>query len=339
MKPSLLPGLTGLRGIGALWVVLYHIQFGIGLPFAEVGYLGVDLFFILSGFVLSHAHFSIRWCRATYFEFLQARFARIFPLHWTCLLLTVLIIQFFPEIRASMPNKFRWDDLLSSILLVQNWGFGRVVPWNVPSWSLSTEWLMSIAFPLFLSIGRRIPAGLAAFLCAGCLLVFALFLNLTNNPVPDVTLRAGVIRTVCEFAAGCLLYRFYESGGQVNRLVKAVAILAFLFGVLLPSWSVVTIFSIPVLILLAAQPAGLIFNAVSIKTFQFLGEVSFSIYLTHWILLQVSDRIEAASQISGLLRVVWSGCFLVMIIGLSTLSYFGVEKPARAWLRPARRHR
>jgi len=337
MKTSLLPGLTGLRGVGALWVVFYHVQFGHNLPVAEVGYLGVDLFFILSGFVLSHAHFNIRWCRASYLEFLQTRFARIFPLHWMCLLLTVIIISVYPQIRVSMASKFKWVDLISSIFLVQNWGFGRVVPWNVPSWSLSTEWLMSITFPLFLSAERRIRANLAAFLCVGCLLIFALFLNLTNNSVPDVTLRAGLVRTVCEFAAGCLLYRFYESGRQVSMPTKVISVLLFSFGFFIPSWSVVTIFGIPTLILLAAQSGGLVFTVMSIKPFQFLGQISFSIYLTHWILLQLSDRVETALQITGSLSIIWSGCFIALIIGLSTLSYFGVERPARAWLRPSRR--
>lgn len=56
MKPKIIPGLTGLRGVAAVWVVLYHFLAGSGIPVLNAGYLGVDIFFILSGFVLSHVY-------------------------------------------------------------------------------------------------------------------------------------------------------------------------------------------------------------------------------------------------------------------------------------------
>ena len=98
VRPVSLPGLTGLRGIGAIWVVVFHAQHGMNLPVADAGYLGVDLFFILSGFILSHAHPETRWDWVRYRTFLRTRFARILPMHWAGLALVGLVLVVYPRI-------------------------------------------------------------------------------------------------------------------------------------------------------------------------------------------------------------------------------------------------
>ena len=331
-----LPGLTGLRGIGAIWVVIHHAQYGFDLPIASAGYLGVDLFFILSGFVLSHAHQEGVWRWATYFRFLRARFARIFPLHWAALLLVVVTIVICPRILEDMPDRFHWPELVSSIFLVQSWGLGRPAAWNVPAWSLSTEWLVSIAFPAFLYPARQIARPeVAAILCFSCLGAFAVFLWLTSNPSPNVVARAGIVRTICEFAAGCLLYRLYATGWKPNLCVAILGATLVLGGVLSPETkSIISVFGFPILIVLATLHSHPVGKLLSTRPLVFLGEISFSIYLLHWILLQASDRWREAAGASGGVRAfAWFCGYFAFVIMLSTMSYRLIEVPARQRLR------
>src|SRR6188768_1996982 len=100
-RSEAIPGLTGLRGIGALWVLLFHWaglrQWGREAPVLGFGYLGVDLFFLLSGFVLTHVYLrrlSLDW--ASYRQFLLLRFARIYPLYASVLLAFAAAILLIP---------------------------------------------------------------------------------------------------------------------------------------------------------------------------------------------------------------------------------------------------
>ena len=75
-----IPALTGLRGIAALWVVFFHLEYGSAIPIIEKGYLGVDIFFILSGFILMHAYSGPKSNKFGYTRFIKARIARVYPL-------------------------------------------------------------------------------------------------------------------------------------------------------------------------------------------------------------------------------------------------------------------
>jgi peptidoglycan/LPS O-acetylase OafA/YrhL len=333
-RPATLPGLTGLRGVGALWVVLYHAQGSMGLPIAQAGYLGVDLFFILSGFVLSHAYPDMRWNWPSYRAFLRARFARIFPMHWAALAVVALVLVLYPGVYADMPQVFALRGLFASIPLMQNWGFGRPGPWNGPAWSLSTEWLVSLAFPLFVLGVRRVATPLlAALLCAASLVAFEVFLVLTHNPSPALIGRAGVVRTVCEFAAGCLLYRVYAARMKVSVATVLIGALLILAGLLVPAWAILAVFGFPVVILLASQSSGPVKRVLSTPKMMFIGEISFSLYLLHWILLIASNRLQASLRIQGLGALLWFCCFLGLVIALSAGTYHLIEVPARRWLR------
>ena len=337
LRPVSLPGLTGLRGVGAMSVVIYHAQYGMHLPIADAGYLGVDLFFILSGFVLSHAHPETRWSWIRYRSFLRTRIARIFPMHWAGLALVGLVLVLYPKVYSDMPGRFQWSELISSLLLIQNWGWGRALVWNIPSWSLSTEWMVSIAFPLFIIPARCvIRPVLAALLCAVCLGAFAVFLVITNYPDPNVAAKAGIVRTVCEFAAGCFLYRIYAAGLIVSAEVALSGAALIVAGLLFAPLALLTVFGFPVMILLATQSSNPIAAVLSSPVLVFLGEISYSIYLLHWILLQVSDRLQLALHIHGVTALAWFFCFVTLVIVLSTATYHSIELPARRLLRGRR---
>jgi peptidoglycan/LPS O-acetylase OafA/YrhL len=332
-----LPGLTGLRGIGAVWVLLLHMQFGLDIPVLKSGYLGVDLFFILSGFVLSHAHPETVWNMGTYRSFLKARIARIFPMHWTTLALIGMIITFYPSIYNDMQSRFQLRELVLSIFLMQNWGYGRPSPWNLPAWSLSTEWLVSLGFPVFCCLADRSKdAKVSIALSLGLITAFAVFLAATDNPTFSVIGKAGIVRTLCEFAAGCFLYRAYERRIQVTSLMSICGIALVVYGTIdYGQHDVYAVLGFALIVLVAAQPSTGIARLLSTKAMVYLGEISYSVYLLHWILLQVFDRLKVAQGIHGftLKNAALSCCFVALIFVSATLTYNLIEKPARKALR------
>jgi peptidoglycan/LPS O-acetylase OafA/YrhL len=329
-----LPGLTGIRGVGAVWVVMFHAQNKLHLPVTGVGYLGVDMFFLLSGFVLSLAHRDLVLSWASYRDFLRARVARIFPLHWAVLALLAAILVVYPPIYRDDARPYGAWSLLSSLALTQNWGFGRPLTWNSPAWSLSTEWLASLAFPAFLFASRRVsrPA-VAAALCAGCIAGFVGFMWLTDQPDGNLAGAPGILRTALEFGAGCLLYRIWAAGARANRLVALAGAAMAIAGVTVPGWANLAMFGFPILILLAATPSSVVAKVLSWRWMVFLGEISYSVYLTHWPLLLVSDRVRVRAHVHGVGSDIWFCGYFAVVLALSVVTYYGIERPARRWLK------
>src|SRR5690348_79706 len=166
-----LPSLTPLRGIAALYVVLFHLTRAGADPsvpgFFLRGYLGVDLFFILSGFVLAHVYarefLADRSGRAIG-AFLWTRVARLYPVH--IFVLGVLVIG---HAARDMPTL----TLLGNFLLI-------LVPWpveplNSMAWSLSAEWYAYLLFPVMIGWLWRCDARIAAALCVALLLGLDVF--------------------------------------------------------------------------------------------------------------------------------------------------------------------
>jgi peptidoglycan/LPS O-acetylase OafA/YrhL len=127
--------LTGLRGAAAIWVVGYH--FNSAASIVSSGYLGVDIFFILSGFILSFVYNSPSDIRAvrSYLSFLVIRLVRIYPLYLVALNMLGIFVLINPDFRAiyEVPEQ-RWSlgAYLASLLLVQNWAHFLPTCWNTP---------------------------------------------------------------------------------------------------------------------------------------------------------------------------------------------------------------
>ena len=157
--------LTGLRGVAAFMVVLYHLGGhhlgqGVARQLVEHGYLWVDLFFSLSGFVLAITYtkyFAAGLKASALQKFTLERIARIFPLFWFVTLLGFGRAQMYSHFglavhgaTSAVPVPPTAFTLVTNLLLIQAWGLaGSIVG---PGWSLSTEWAVSLAFPLLASI-------------------------------------------------------------------------------------------------------------------------------------------------------------------------------------------
>lgn len=247
--PFFIKQLTGVRFIAAAWVVLYHYQpaiaaAGLLFPllheFLRVGSLGVDLFFALSGFILTHTYLNkigpkFTWKGAGHFLWL--RLARIYPAHFVMLNVAGLAV-----LAASIAGRSDADrswlnpwSYIQQLLLIQEWGPNPQRGWNFVAWSLSMEWLAYIifAFVLVLILWRvrdRLPTWVLALIAFLCLLPL-LYIGLTRTDDPFLTTNWGSsIRVLTEFWAGAFAYlvvrRLYGSDSphvDTEALAKAEA--------------------------------------------------------------------------------------------------------------------
>jgi peptidoglycan/LPS O-acetylase OafA/YrhL len=221
--PDSLPALTGIRGLAAWWVVLYHFRehfpddpYHIMQAVWAHGYLAVDLFFELSGFILAlnylNAFRNVSSGKALHFYGL--RLARVYPLHifmLTLFLLNPLAIMFASS-AGSVGARYDPAYFGLSVVLMQNWGFTQDLTWNIPSWSISTEWLAYLFFPaLAWMLGRVTGSRMrAAAVAAAMLLILALGLIAMHQTLGSDIPRNGVIRCLCEFTAGMCLFQFWR---------------------------------------------------------------------------------------------------------------------------------
>jgi peptidoglycan/LPS O-acetylase OafA/YrhL len=188
--------LTVCRALFAAWVFTYHIDLhahfsaylGPAAGLIRRGYLGVDGFFLLSGFILARVHPEFSTGFVGSFRFWGKRLARIYPVHLAVLLLLAAIAAsgLALGIVPHDPGRFSLSALLQDLLLIQGWGVANQLAWNYPSWSISTEWAGYLLFPALCFCTVRlsqIPAALLLILCALILAIadhyFAHGLNLT----------------------------------------------------------------------------------------------------------------------------------------------------------------
>jgi len=244
--------LTGIRFVAAFWVLLYHLQdpldrIGVmDIPVLSdvirVGRLGVDLFFALSGFIITHTYLTRMGSRITLgasANFWWLRLARIYPVHFVMLNiagLAVIAQAWVTGVDKDRPWLNPWD-YVRNLLLIQEWGPHPDRGWNVVAWSLSMEWLAYLLFPLLVlllfALHKRVPTPvlvLAWFVALAPLLWRG---SLTIDPY-YTDLWGSVIRVLTEFTAGAITYlivlRFIPTGAsdpspRVERAATTVSVL------------------------------------------------------------------------------------------------------------------
>lgn len=350
--PPALPALTSVRFLLALGVVLfhYHLQWSWN-DMAVTGLfnrarLGVDVFFILSGFVLTHAYRdAIGAGRLDYPRFLIARLARIYPAHIAVLALVGAMVGAASVLGAQFdPRYYNLPGLFATLLLVQAWTPGWVfAEWNGPSWSLSAEWFAYLAFPVYAALGyalRRRPLVLLAL--AGLLFIA---LDLAYQALfGDILVRAesqlGVLRIIPAFLYGVGLYRLGERWTPKRTDAIAAAWVSGLTVLMLMHLSaddrwISAASGLVVLTLGQLSKAGAD-GALAKPWMLAAGEASYALYLLHMPVLigwkgvmshltgQPSDYVFAWWELALLLPLTTAAAF-----GL----YYGFEAPARRWIR------
>jgi peptidoglycan/LPS O-acetylase OafA/YrhL len=343
--PADLRPITALRFVAAMWVAVYAFWENLAgagqVGLVAKGYLGVELFFVLSGFILSHVYLEAAGeKRFSYRSFLWARVARVYPLHIATLIGVGLLAA--AAIFAGMSidaNVLSWSSLPANILMVHAWGAAPVAGWNHPSWSISAEWFAYLCFPLFAFVfwrARHRPiaavVGAAAFLA----ILYFVFEQWAGFALTEATIRGGALRIVPCFALGCALYLVYRKTPLTAPwLCAAVSFGLMVLSAALGLWDGVTVLLAGGLILsLASLPnerAGLLASKPAV----YLGEISYSVYMVcvPWKLLAVGLASKLTDAPDKQLQLfVWLG-ILALLPVVAAASYHLVEHPARKALR------
>ena len=349
-SPAHLDALTGIRGIAAWLVVLYHIRMSLlgimPIPVLKVlarGYLAVDLFFILSGFVLWY-NYAPRlraagpgagaWVAAGHF--LWRRIARIWPLH---IVILGLFVAFALVLVATGRDAsfYPFHELPLHVLLIQNWGFTPQLRWNDPAWSISTEMAAYLVFPLVVLAAKweRLPTSLLVALGFAVLAAIPLYFWADNDTSLGAEIsRLGLVRCLLEFSLGnvlCLLWLRWRGAAHGAGIAFAVCLAALGAGIGLDLPETVFVPACFAAGLLAlALGRGAIVRALGGRLLRYMGEISYSTYLAHTFLFLVFKL----AFVDATLQIGWGKLagFIGLVLAASIVLYHGVEKPAQRWL-------
>ncbi len=341
--------LTGIRGVAACLVMFYHFTAGGVGPapvktFIAHGYLAVDLFFVLSGFVMAMTYgglFEFRFSPREYGRFLAKRLGRVYPLYIaTTVLLTVLGATGVNRIWLQPAGR-----VVSNVLLMQTWGFDWSI--NQPGWSISTEWAAYLLFPLLARaclFGRR---GTAAGAGAAALLAI-LWLSLQSAAFVGCVGHSGpldiyngmtpwpLLRCIAGFCLGLAAWRA-SSEARVHEFarrpwvggVTGLLILALL-TVRGSDVALVALFPVLIVCLGAAREAPAA-RLMACGPVHWLGLVSYSIYLVHYPIQQLRQPLQDTLAAIGVPHSFTAASVLLMAatMGVAAITFAWIEEPFR----------
>jgi len=308
--------LAGARAFPPLMVVMFHFSEGHHYShirpldlLATRGYLWVEFFFVLSGFILTYAYWTRLkelLARPGYFAFLRARLIRLYPLHLFMLVLLLAIVIALRALAAQggylsiFDAKYHQDVSVKgfwlSLLLVQAWNTMNTLTWNGVSWFVSVEFALCLLFPAFLWLAE---GGLwRGFALIGAGLAGLLALLFTSKHGLDITYHNGVFRGLSDFAIGvgmAVLFRRLKPRDKLPDWVHSVLQLTLLallgYVVMNTGWShtrmdIFTVLPLMAMVFALAFDRGLIARALQTRLPQVLGEWSYGVYLgqTAWLL-------------------------------------------------------
>ena len=355
--------LDGLRGVAALLVIVYHVFECFDWTPVPHGYLAVDFFFVLSGFVIGYAYDS-RWSEGlTVGNFFKRRLIRLHPM--------VVIGAIIGAVCFLLQGSVRWDGMAVSIgwvmvamllgmLMLPLYpgaaadvrGNGELFPLNGPSWSLFFEYIGNILYALLL---RRLPtrwlAGVAVV--SGVLLTHIAvsdgYLGVGWSMV-DAGLWTGLVRMLFPYTVGMLMARCFRplKGAKGVFWICAVVIvvvgcLPLVLGEMLP-WqnglydAVCVILVFPCLVWLGASQQSI--GGVTHRMSHFLGELSYPLYAVHYPLMYLFyAHIGFDGNLVSInkLNDVWSVALILPVacILLAWLCWRFYDRPVRSYFMKA----
>lgn len=349
--PRYVPALTGIRALAALLVLGMHteqnVPFGLDsfLPFFARGYLGVDFFFVLSGFIITHVYLaSLASPKLTAVQiFLWHRFIRLYPVHVTVLAGLAAVVSLASAVGFGFnnPQEWQWDDLIWQLTLLQAWGVTTTPRWNVPSWSISAEWFAYLLFPLLAPalIWVRERA-IALLIAVAALAATALLFTIADWTLNTWVGAPALTRVFGEFLCGAALCRAVALSPEYARpsgdILATGAFLAFLFGASTGVADFALVAFLALTIFGASTSRRFVPQVLGSRPFVWLGEISYSVYMVHFPILIIIRRVwerlgfahwPATGKISAFIITV------ALVLALAAMVFYVVERPARTRLR------
>lgn len=369
MRSGEIKALTGLRIIAALWVVLFHFRplladaspgFRTALsPVLNCGAQGVDLFFILSGFVLTWNYLDRMgwsWSTRDTLHFLWLRLARVWPVYLVTLHLAALWVIFTLHV-GHVPSKevsqLTAVSYVRQILLVQLWfqPYFDGSSWDGPAWSISAEWLAYLLFGVLVLVIFRMAHATRArslmWLAVGASLPPVVMLLISGQ---FYTPWSWLPRIVMQFTAGALVAaavgrlrltdRARRGAGYASLLlIAAIVGLLYLFDAhplhgVQDTGGLVDVLFVPLVMTLAIG-AGSLPALLSTRWMVYGGQISFCVYMVHelvhtswtWTAEQFQLTLHGAGG-----KLIVAGLLTITVVGAIVL-FHAVEEPARRWMR------
>jgi exopolysaccharide production protein ExoZ len=322
-----------LRGFAALMIVVFHIltqlkQMGYDGPAGDFLAGGVDVFFVISGFIMWYTTFSHS---ITSLQFIRRRLIRIIPLYWILTSLTVCILLISPS--SLQHGRFDLYHVITSYLFIPSVHpiFGWHCPVLVVGWSLNYEMFFYLIFAVCLTLSRK----------SRLITVVAILVLLVSIqhflPGPTATILYFYTSSiVLEFAFGVILGALYTANFAVNRGMALTLVILGVIGL-----GVVPIFEdrLPHALISGVPALLVVGGVVNIEKsnplgrsnfIYFLGSVSYSLYLSHGIVLSATGQIWHKLELTGVCTgfVVFAVLSLVLAIAFAALLYRFIESPA-----------
>jgi len=300
----------------------------------------VDFFFVLSGFVIAYAFRSQLEARA-WLPFVIRRVGRLWPLHVATLAVLVAIALAASLAGLHISGEYYWA-IPANLTMTQAWGYLDYWSWNGPSWSISTEMFAYLLFAMlaWMARGRALDLACTAVLAASYILV-----AYVAPEGFESTITFAVPRCLFGFMAGVLTHSLWRTAAFRPRGDLIAVILTFVAVAFLPqslSGLLALVFGWAILVF--SSDEGWISRALHRPFPQMLGKVSYSIYMTHYILsfliIKGIDRLTGATMKMGEERAVvaqWWICdgltlaYLTGVIAVSCMTYRWIEEPGRKW--------
>ena len=361
--------LDGWRGVCALLVAAYHFH-----PYSHIhdwtflrhGYMVVDFFFVLSGFVLAHAYRSRLSTVEDSFEFILRRLGRLYPLHVFFILVWLLYelarvwaSQFPGQVLGHPPfgPSMSLYALITNLLLVHSLGLHNSLTWNFPSWSISTEFYTNVLFALCCVVALSPRSSRMAKI--GIVAVSPLVIAAISPAYIDTTYDFGIVRCIYGFVVGVLALDIVEALRRrpvaASLLSNRIAVSVLEVGALIALYEFVSAFGkespystlapmlFGVVVWVFSYETGLISRVLKSRPFALAGTLSYSIYLSHAI-VQVAFSMVAhygfgLSYVTvGDVTFIGSNIIvgdllyclmLAAVFGVSFVTYRYIEEPCR----------
>ncbi len=351
--------LDGLRGVAAIMVVAFHVleAFAGGDRFHQIinhGYLAVDFFFILSGFVVAYAY-DDRWGKMTTWQFFKRRLVRLQPM--VIMGSIVGAALFYCQQGAAFPliaDTPAWKMLLLMIVgftlipvtpAMDIRGWQEMHPLNGPAWSLFFEYIANVLYALVIRRLPRIALTVLVVLFGGLLVHYCVTGTqgdvIGGWSVDKTQLRIGFTRMLFPFFAGVLLCRM----GKIIRLKHAFWLCSLLLIVVLSlprfggkehlwlnglyeSFCIIAVFPL----IVASGAGGSLTGSYSAATCRFLGEISYPLYITHYPLIYTFTAWVTNHKVS--LKSGLPVGFLLVVAAIALAYACGklYDAPVRDWL-------
>lgn len=366
--------LDGLRGVAALIVVGFHLfetySPGVDAQILNHGYLAVDFFFVLSGFVIGYAY-DDRWGRMSTWAFFKRRLVRLHPMLIFGTLFGGLLFYFGGNPAMPMVDEAPWWQVVLLTIFcctllpaAKSWdirGWNETNPLNGATWSLMWEYLANIIYALF--VRRMSKVVLGVFVVLTAFLTVDLCLNLdvfgllagrayaANTVIGGWSVDAeqgyiGIARLLYPFFCGLLLSRMKWTVGVRGGFWWCAALVAVILCMpcipggergtwtCLNGWynalSILVLF--PLVVSLGAGSS--VEGRRSVAVCKFLGEISYPLYVTHYPLIYVQMGWAANhADLPASVHVVVALSILILAVAIAWAAYKLYDLPVRDWLR------